>query len=274
MLSRNLYRIKKSPLASRRKKFTTAAVILVSGGLFVFSVARFTAMKPVGGGKVEVAVKTGDQPVAKELAIYVNADGGLSLRESRDSGSKRLTLIPNGTRLTVTQELDGWYKVSYDNKEGWISKQFTTTAAPAVDPTKDWKTFAGSGYTIKYQVGWNVQDYGKNDTTGMTSVVAFSNQGLPTTIPAGSDFIAPVVVNTTSKPATDTNKSYAAMAGVTVEPLTVAGKTAQKYTFTSPTSNTQVTTVVVAGGSGSIILSEAGGYLDDLLKMLNTLTIS
>ncbi len=274
MLSKNIYRIKKSPLAGRRKKFLTIAVILACASLFVFSIVRFSAMKPASGNKVEVAVATGDQPVTKELAVYVNADGGLSLRESRDAGSKRLTLIPNGTKLTVTQELDGWYKVSFEGKDGWISKQFTTTAVPAVDPTKDWKIFAGSGYTIKYQVGWNVQDYGKNETTGMTSVVAFSNQSLPATIPAGSDFIAPVVVNTTAKTAVDTNKSYASMAGVTVESLTVAGRTAQKYTFTSPTSNTQVTTVVVASSSGSIIFSEAGGYSEDLLKMLNTLTIS
>jgi hypothetical protein len=265
--------MKKSPLASRRRQFITVALVAASLVLVVYSISRFTAMKPADGKKVEAVVATGDRPVAKNLEVYVNADGGLSLRESKDSVSKRLALIPNGTKLLVTQELEGWYKVSYESKEGWVSKEYTTTSVPAEDPTKDWQTFSGAGYKIKYQAGWSVQDYGKNDTTGMTSVVAFSNQSLPATIPAGSDFIAPVVVNLTAKTADETNKTYAAMSGVVVETITVAGKVATKYTFTSPSSNTQVTTIVLAGTSGTLIFSEAGGYIDDLLKMLNTLTI-
>lgn len=251
----------------------TVAVVVCCAALVVFSITKFSTLKPVDGKKVVDVVQTGDQPVTKALTVYVNADGGLSLREDRNANSKRLALIPNGTKLAVSQELDGWYKVSFESKVGWIAKQYTTLEVPPEDPTKDWKTYAGTGYKIKYQIGWNVQDYGKNDATGMTSVVAFSNQSLPATIPAGSDFIAPIVVNVSAKTADETNKTYAAMSGVTLEPITVAGKTAQKYTFTSPTSNTQVTTIVLPGVSGTLIFSEAGGYIDDLLKMLNTLTI-
>lgn len=273
MLSRNLYRMKKSPLASRRKKFLNISFIVLAILLVCFTVYRFTHLKPADGKKIEVAVATGDQPVKKNLSVYVNADGGLSLREDRDANSKRITLIPNSTQLTVTEELEGWYKVSYDSKDGWISKQYTTTVAPAVDPIKDWKTFAGSGYSIKYQVGWSYQDYGKNDTIPYASVVAFSNQALPATIPVGSDFVAPIVVNLSANNSTEVSKTYAAMSGATVEALSVGSRAAQKYTFTSPTSNTQVTTVIVATSGGTLIFSEAGGYLEDLLKMLNTLTI-
>ncbi len=273
MLSRNLYRMKKSPLAKRRQKFIVIAVIASALTLIGFTFYRFTNMTPTTGKKLEVAVTTGDQPVKKELVVYVNADGGLSLRTDHSAGSERQLLIPNGTKLTVTEELEGWYKVSYQDKTGWIAKEYTTTATAAIDPTKDWKTYNGSGYKIKYQTGWNLQDYGKNDALGFISVVAFSNQSLPATIPAGSDFIAPVVVNLSSKTADQVNKTYAAMSGVKVETMTVAGRVAQKYTFTSPTSNTQVSTVIVPAGAGCLIFSEAGGYADDLQKMLNTLTI-
>lgn len=273
MLSRNLYRMKKSPLANKRRKFIIGAIIALCVILVIFTVIRINSFKKNNAKKSSVTVATGDQPVTKDLEVYINADGGLSLRKDRSSSSERLALIPNGTKLKVTQELEGWYKVNYENKNGWISKEYTTTTAPIVDATKDWKTFSGSGYKIKYQIGWSVQDYGRNDTAGMTSVVAFSNQTLPATIPSGSDFIAPVVVNVSSKTVDSMNQTYAAMSGVTVEDLSVAGQTAKKYTYMSPTSNTQVTAVIMAINGKALVLTEAGGYYDDLLKMLNTLTI-
>ncbi|MEI6266425.1 MAG: SH3 domain-containing protein [bacterium] len=249
-------------------------VIIFSLFVIIYSVYYFMAQKPGSGQKIVSKIQTGDQPLTKELVVFINADGGLSLRNDRSTTSKRLALIPNGTKLTITQELDGWYKVLYESKEGWISKQYTTTNAPPEDPTKDWQIYSSaSGYKIKYQPGWKAQDYGNNESLATTSIVAFSNQDLPSTIPAGSDFIAPIIVKILTKNIDDITKEYTSMSGVQIEAITVAGKPGQKYTYMMLSTNTQVTAVILNTGPQVFILSEAGGYGDDLLKMLNTLTI-
>lgn len=273
-MSRKMYKFKKSPLANKRNRAILIAVALVSVALIIFSVYSLTKNKPADGSKAEIKLETGDRPIKKDLEIYVNADGGLSLRTDRNASSSRLELIPNGTKLTATQELDGWYQVSYNGKTGWISKQYTTTVVPAADPTKDWATFTSpTGYKVKYQVGWKAQDYGANEAQKASSLVAFSNLDLPATIPTGSEFIAPVTFAVSTKTLDEANKAYSTIAGVKLEALTVGGQVANKYTYTSATSNTQMTAIVFTAGGKVFVLSEGGGYADDLLKMSATFTI-
>jgi hypothetical protein len=273
-MTRKMYRFKKSPLKNKRNRAILAAVAIASVALIAFSVYYMTKDKPVDGKKQEIKLETGDRPIKKDLEVYVNADGGLSLRSERDTNSQRLELIPNGTKLTANEELEGWYKVTYNGKTGWISKQYTTTAVPPEDPTKDWAIFTStSGYKVKYQPGWKAQDYGANEAQGASSLVAFSNQDLPVTIPTGSEFIAPVTFAVSTKTIDLANAFYSGIAGVKVETLSIAGQTANKYTYTSVTSNTQMTAIVFAGAGKVFVLSEGGGYVDDLLKMAATFTI-
>lgn len=273
-MARNMYRFKKSPLANKRNR---AILLGVAGlALLIIGLSTYTLLKgkTTDAGKAEIKIETGDRPIPKELAIYVNADGGLSLRSDRVATAQRMELIPNGTRLTATEELDGWYHVSYNGKVGWISKQYTTAVAPAVDPAKDWATFSSTtGYKIKYQTGWKAQDYGANDVLKASSLVAFSNQDLPTTLPAGSEFIAPVTVVVSTKTIAEANAGYSTIAGVQTEMAAVGGIAATKYTYTSASSNTQMTAIVFAAGGKVFVLSEGGGYADDLLKMAATFTI-
>jgi hypothetical protein len=274
-MARRMYRLKKSPLAGRRNRAIlfgvgAAAIIIIGFGFYTI----FKKDPAASGGKVDIKLETGDRPIPKEDAIYVNADGGLSLRADRNPNSERLLLIPNQTKLTATQELDGWYQVTYNDKTGWISKQYTTAAAPAEDPNKGWGVFSStSGYKIKYQPGWKAQDYGANETLKAASIVAFSNLELPTTIPAGSEFIAPVTVAVSTKTVEVANSDFAAIAGVQAEAISIGGIAATKYTYTSASSNTQMTAIVLTSSGKVIILSEGGGYADDLLKMATTFTI-
>lgn len=274
-MNRKMYRLrKKSPLASKRNRAILIAAAVLS--VFLIGIGIMTLFKktPTDAGKAEIKIETGDRPIKKEVLVYVNADGGLSLRADRNQTATRLELIPNGTKLTVTEELDGWYQVSYNNKTGWISKQYTTTAAPAEDPTKGWATFtSAAGYKIKYQTGWKAQDYGANATLVASSLAAFSNQDLPTTIPAGSEFIAPVTVAVSTKTLDEAQKGYATIAGVQAEAISIAGIAGTKYTYTAASSNTQMTAIVFTASSKVFILSEGGGYADDLLKMAVTFTI-
>ena len=271
---RRMYKPKKSPLANKRSRAVMIGVAILALALIGFGFYSLTGRKSSDAGKIDIKLETGDRPIAKEDAIYVNADGGLSLRSDRNPNSDRLDLIPNSTKLVATQELDGWYQVSYNGKIGWVSKQYTTAVAPAEDPTKDWGTYTSAlGYKIKYQTGWKAQDYGANDTLKATSLVAFSNLELPATIPAGSEFIAPVTVAISTKAIAEANSSYSTIAGVQTEAISVGGIAANKYTYTQASSNTQMTAIVFAASGKVFVFSEGGGYAEDLLKMSATFTI-
>lgn len=273
MLSRNLYKSKKSPLADNRKKAIFSLVLAFSLFFIVYGVYSFTKMGTSTGQKEVLKQDIGDRPLKTSTFVYINADGGLNLRKDRDQKSAKLILIPNKTKLEVTEELDGWLHVSYSGKDGWVLKQYTTQDEPAADPYKDWTTFLGVGYKIKYGNGWKAKDYGANDALKASSVVAFSNQDLATTIPVGSDFIAPVVVSVSTKTIDDAKNSYATISGVQSEVLQVSGTAATKYVYTSATSNTQQTAVVLGAGSKVFVFTEGGGYQDDLLNMLKTFSI-
>lgn len=273
-MSRKMYRWKKSPLANKRNRAILVGVAVIAIAIMAFGFYSLTHRKSSEAGKVDIKLDTGDRPIKKENAIYVNADGGLSLRADRNPNSQRLDLIPNGTKLVATEELDGWYQVTYNGKTGWVSKQYTTAVAPAEDPTKGWATFTSpAGYKIKYQPGWKAQDYGANTALAASSLAAFSNLDLPATMPAGSEFIAPVTVAVSTKTIDEANKGYTTIAGVQTEATSAGGIAASKYTYTSSSSNTQMTAIVFAAGGKVFILSEGGGYADDLLKMAATFTI-
>lgn len=272
MLSRNLYKLKKAPLGEKRKKLIISSILAISIFFIIYGLYSFNKIKPANGEKVEIKLETGDRPLKKNETVYIKADGGLSLRKERDKSSEKLAVIPNNTKLEATEELDGWYKVNYEGKEGWIAKKFTTLEAPAEDVYKDWSLYTGTGYKIKYPLGWKVKNYGQTGEN-VSSLVAFSNSDLPETIPANAEFIAPIFVKVTTKTLEEVKKDYASISGVKVEELKIGSVAATKYTYTSEFSNTEMTGVVIGAGSKTIVLDESGGYGEDLANMIKTMII-
>ena len=276
MLSRNLGKRKKIRLPqsnNKRKKIIISVVLIFALFSIIYGIYKLNSYKSDDGKKQSVKVETGDRPLKKTTTIFINADNGLSLRKERDSKSERLALIPNKTQLEATEELDGWYHVTYNNKTGWIAKEYTTTQAPVKDATSSWSTYTNiaQGYKIKYPLGWKYQDYGADSANKTLSLVAFSNQTLPTTIPQGTEFLAPITIQVSSKSISAANKEYSSISGAVGEVVTVAGTSAVKYTYTSVSSNTQMTAIVLSLNGKTFILGEGGGYSDDLIKMSGTL---
>lgn len=269
MLSRNLYKVKKTPLGEKRKKAIFSAILVFAIFFIIYGFYNFQKIKPENGQKQEIKVETGDRPLKKNESIFVNADGGLSLREDRSQTSKRIVIIPNKTKLEATEEIEGWYKVSFEGKEGWILKQYTTKDEPAQDPYKDWTAYNNTSYKIKYPLGWKVKDYG---AIGSKSLVAFSNQDLPESVPEGTEFLAPIIFKISTKSVDEETKSLDSISGVVKETISVGGKVATKYVFTSMYSNTQMTSIIIPLGANPLILTEAGGYQDDLNNMIKTIT--
>ena len=59
------------------------------------------------------------------------------LRAKAEGESDILDVIPPYTELTATNETDGWLKVTYNEKEGYVSIEFTTTEEPKVEEQTD-----------------------------------------------------------------------------------------------------------------------------------------
>lgn len=61
----------------------------------------------------------------REFTVTVKTSGDtLNLRADNNSSSEKLGEIPNGTVLKTTQIIDGWAKVTYEGKIGWISLKY------------------------------------------------------------------------------------------------------------------------------------------------------
>jgi hypothetical protein len=274
MLSKNIYKRNKALKPDNKKRKVVLSVILAIALISIgFGVYRIGSLHQASDKKEVIKIKTGDQPLNQSTTIFVNADGGLSLRKEQSATSQRLTLIPNNTKLTTTSSLNGWYQVTYNGQTGWIAEKYTTTQAPLADPTSTWSVFTGSNYKIKYPIGWKYQNYGANQANNASSLVAFSDQDLPTTVPTGSQFIAPVIVQVSNQTLAAANSTYSTISGVVTTNLTIAGVAANEYTYTSASSETQVTAIVFSAGGSTFIMNESGGYSDDLLKMANTFSL-
>lgn len=51
----------------------------------------------------------------------------LSFRDYPNQNGKRITVIPKNTVINVTSRVrNGWYKISYDNQEGYVSNEYVT----------------------------------------------------------------------------------------------------------------------------------------------------
>ncbi len=272
---RKMYKARKPISSNNRLKSILGVVLVLAILLICFGALKLSSLKPANGQKVEVNIETGDRPLKTNTILYINAENGLSLRKDHSSDSERLTIIPNKTRVESTEELDGWYKITYNGTEGWISKEYTTLTAPPEDPTKEWSYYldTNNGFKIKYPKGWKYQNYGSNNNTKAISLIAFSNQDLPSTLPEGSDFLAPVTLTVSSSTFEEINTALSSIDGATKEDLNVGSIAGKKYTYISVISNTQMTTIVFDINGKTVVLSEPGGYLEDLQKMVSTLTL-
>ncbi|MEK7447349.1 MAG: SH3 domain-containing protein [Patescibacteria group bacterium] len=158
---------KKGKKISKKKILIALAVLLA---LLLGAFGGYLYFKNTNKPKEEPAPAKTEEPQKEETKkeVYVTADGGLNMRENPDKNAKVLILIPNGTKLTVLEEKDGWYKVEYNGQTGWVSKDFVTEQKP-----DDMKTYTGTGFSpdgpkfsVKYPADWTINDYKISKTAG------------------------------------------------------------------------------------------------------------
>ena len=59
------------------------------------------------------------------LAATVTAQN-LKVRKEPNTNCKKLGMVKNGTTWQVLEDLDGWVKIAYDGREGYVSKDYIT----------------------------------------------------------------------------------------------------------------------------------------------------
>ena len=69
------------------------------------------------------------QPAVNKAA-YISSNASAHFRSGPSTSSQSLGKLPKNTKITITGEENDWYKVSYNGKEGYISKSLVTEGEP------------------------------------------------------------------------------------------------------------------------------------------------
>lgn len=117
----------------------------------------------------KIAAKPAPKPAPKPVStkdkpstIWVKNSANLNLRASSRSTSKSLLTIPKNTTLKVSaQAPNGWYKVSYKGKTGYISNAYVKKVAA---PPKGGRAVELGGYSTN-RAGLTDRFWTKNTTT-------------------------------------------------------------------------------------------------------------
>jgi len=84
-------------------------------------------------------------PSSGNLTGTVTTTGGaLNVRSAPNTGAAIIGTLPNGTRITILEERNGWYRINMGDREGWISSSFITLA-----PTTGIVTTAGGNLNMR-----------------------------------------------------------------------------------------------------------------------------
>lgn len=260
-------RIKKGMEPGKKKILFVLGIIFTL--IVIFGIYNLKKVVPGNKEKIPVKVQTGDQPMAKKINVVINTGGGpLNIRKDHDAKSEKVGEIPDKTKVEVQEEIDGWYKISYNGKDGWISKKYTTTedsAQTQAQTDTNTQAFQGSGYSFKYPKDWYVQNYSGLDGSVW---VALSNNQLPTEAPKGSYFI-PLELKVYSSDKKPTG-GFRTDASAKKEPVTVGGVSGTKYTYRNSDTSTEISVVEFERAGTLYDFYDNGGYGNDLNKILET----
>ena len=74
--------------------------------------------------------------VAAEVGTGVVTASSLRMRKEPTTNSSTIVLLGKGTQVSVHEQLDGWYKIVYHDKTGYVSSNYVTyTPAPVPEET-------------------------------------------------------------------------------------------------------------------------------------------
>ena len=78
-----------------------------------------------------------------EPGVVDTRGGKLNMRKDPKDGARIVTQISNGAGVEVLEHLEGWYRISFRNKEGYVKDQYIRLLTDAV-----WKEIYSNGATV------------------------------------------------------------------------------------------------------------------------------
>jgi len=97
------------------------------------------------------------------MVSYAVPTTEIRLRQEPNTNCETLARIPAGTKLLLIEELEGWYKVSYEGMEGYISADYATIE------TEEETTSVGSSYVIMLDPGHQLTGDSNTEPNGPNS---------------------------------------------------------------------------------------------------------
>ena len=70
------------------------------------------------------------KPVKVDAAsTYVKATANLNVRQGASTKYKSIGKLKKGQKVKVISSLDGWYKIKFNGKYGWVSKKYVSKSS-------------------------------------------------------------------------------------------------------------------------------------------------
>lgn len=83
----------------------------------------------------EVEPSIDNTETTPEILYFAVPETEIRLREQPNTDCVTLAKIPAGTKLPLVEELEGWYKVTYEGMEGYISADYASIVTEEVSST-------------------------------------------------------------------------------------------------------------------------------------------
>ncbi len=146
--------------------------MLISTGMSVlFKNADGDKDKPAPNTQIQTEVETesSQEPTidstqsVEPLIYYVVPTTEVRLRQEPNTECEILAKVPAGTKVTLIEELEGWYKVSYEGMEGYISADYATIE------TEGGTISNGSSYLVMLDPGHQLNSDSNTEPNGPDS---------------------------------------------------------------------------------------------------------
>ena len=126
--------------------------------------------KPEQPKTSDATIKNGTQEVGT-----INATS-LRVRSAANTSSTILGTLKNGEKVTVLGKANGWAKISYQGKEGYVSLEFITIGKDSIDPTNPTNpTNPGQVIEERAVVNASLLNVRKGPSTGAAAVGHLKN---------------------------------------------------------------------------------------------------
>lgn len=151
-----------------KSKLLKASVITAITPVLVGNVVFANEVASVEASNLErQQVRFVGQTMNETGVVKVKSGSNLNIRASYGTQYKIIGKIPAGKKVTITEKVNGWYKVNYNGVEGYSSAEYISIENSSQGSSYGEVSISGNGKVIKMSSNLNVR---KNASTTSTII--------------------------------------------------------------------------------------------------------